>query len=75
MTNPSPTSTRQAHLRRQACTPTWRAWRPESLRSSQGKCRSTRSGASVGVGDVAAQVNQVFANLGGILKDLGSGFD
>jgi enamine deaminase RidA (YjgF/YER057c/UK114 family) len=33
------------------------------------------SGACVGVGDVAAQVNQVFANIGDILKDLGADFE
>jgi enamine deaminase RidA (YjgF/YER057c/UK114 family) len=32
-------------------------------------------GNPVGVGDVAAQVNQVFENLGTILKDLGAGFE
>lgn len=32
-------------------------------------------GAPVGVGDLAAQVDQVFANLGGILKDLGTDFE
>jgi enamine deaminase RidA (YjgF/YER057c/UK114 family) len=34
-----------------------------------------RSGVSVGVGDLPAQVNQVFANLGDILKDLGADFE
>jgi enamine deaminase RidA (YjgF/YER057c/UK114 family) len=40
-----------------------------------GQVAVDRSGASVGVGDLAAQVNQVFANIGDILKDLGSDFD
>ncbi|HXE86103.1 MAG TPA: RidA family protein [Hyphomicrobiaceae bacterium] len=40
-----------------------------------GQVAVDRSGASVGVGDVAAQVNQVFANIGGILKDLGADFE
>lgn len=32
-------------------------------------------GTPVGVGDVAAQVRQVFVNLGNILKDLGTDFE
>ncbi|HEX6000217.1 MAG TPA: RidA family protein [Hyphomicrobiaceae bacterium] len=40
-----------------------------------GQVSCDRTGASVGVGDLTAQVEQVFANLHGILKDLGSGFD
>ena len=32
-------------------------------------------GNLVGAGDLGAQVKQVFANLGGILKDLGSDFE
>jgi enamine deaminase RidA (YjgF/YER057c/UK114 family) len=40
-----------------------------------GQVSVDRAGASVGVGDVAAQTNQVFANIGDILADLGSGFD
>jgi enamine deaminase RidA (YjgF/YER057c/UK114 family) len=40
-----------------------------------GQVAVDRSGASVGVGDLAAQVNQVFANLGGLLKDLGADFE
>ena len=32
-------------------------------------------GNVVGAGDLAAQVDQVFANLGGILKDLGTDFE
>ena len=40
-----------------------------------GQVAVDRSGASVGVGDVAAQVNQVFANIGDILKDLGADFE
>jgi enamine deaminase RidA (YjgF/YER057c/UK114 family) len=40
-----------------------------------GQVAVDRSGTSVGVGDVAAQTNQVFANLGDILKDLGADFE
>ena len=40
-----------------------------------GQVAVDRSGATVGVGDLAAQVNQVFANLGDILKDLGTDFE
>jgi enamine deaminase RidA (YjgF/YER057c/UK114 family) len=40
-----------------------------------GQVAVDRSGVSVGVGDLAAQVNQVFANLGDILKDLGADFE
>jgi enamine deaminase RidA (YjgF/YER057c/UK114 family) len=40
-----------------------------------GQVAVDRSGATVGVGDVAAQVNQVFANIGDILKDLGADFE
>jgi enamine deaminase RidA (YjgF/YER057c/UK114 family) len=48
---------------------------PGELAFIAGQVAVDRSGASVGVGDLAAQVNQVFANIGDILKDLGSGFD
>jgi enamine deaminase RidA (YjgF/YER057c/UK114 family) len=40
-----------------------------------GQVAVDRSGAPVGVGDLAAQVNQVFANLGDILRDLGADFE
>jgi enamine deaminase RidA (YjgF/YER057c/UK114 family) len=40
-----------------------------------GQVAVDRSGVSVGVGDLPAQVNQVFANLGDILKDLGADFE
>ena len=33
-----------------------------------------KSGTIIGAGDLAAQINQVFANLEAILKDLGAGF-
>ena len=46
---------------------------PGELAFIAGQVAVDRSGASVGVGDLAAQVNQVFANIGDILKDLGSG--
>ena len=40
--------------------------------AGRGRCQGhIRSG----VGDLAAQVDQVFANLGGILKDLGTDFE
>jgi enamine deaminase RidA (YjgF/YER057c/UK114 family) len=48
---------------------------PGELAFIAGQVAVDRSGAFVGVGDLAAQVNQVFANIGDILKDLGSGFD
>ena len=48
---------------------------PGDLAFIAGQVAVDRSGASVGVGDLAAQVNQVFANIGDILKDLGSDFD
>lgn len=40
-----------------------------------GQVAVDRSGASVGAGDVAAQVNQVFQNLGDLLADLGADFE
>jgi enamine deaminase RidA (YjgF/YER057c/UK114 family) len=48
---------------------------PGELAFIAGQVAVDRSGASVGVGDVAAQVNQVFANIGDILKDLGADFE
>jgi enamine deaminase RidA (YjgF/YER057c/UK114 family) len=48
---------------------------PGELAFIAGQVAVDRSGTSVGVDDLAAQVNQVFANIGDILKDLGSGFD
>jgi enamine deaminase RidA (YjgF/YER057c/UK114 family) len=48
---------------------------PGELAFIAGQVAVDRSGASVGVGDLAAQTSQVFANIGDILKDLGSGFD
>ena len=48
---------------------------PGELAFIAGQVAVDRLGASVGVGDLAAQVTQVFANIGDILKDLGSGFD
>jgi enamine deaminase RidA (YjgF/YER057c/UK114 family) len=47
---------------------------PGELAFIAGQVAVDRSGTSVGVGDLAAQVNQVFVNLGDILKDLGAGF-
>jgi enamine deaminase RidA (YjgF/YER057c/UK114 family) len=48
---------------------------PGELAFIAGQVAVDRSGNSVGVGDLAAQVNQVFANLGDILKDLGADFE
>lgn len=48
---------------------------PGELVFIAGQVAVDRSGATVGAGDVAAQTNQVFANIGDILKDLGAGFD
>ncbi len=48
---------------------------PGELAFIAGQVAVDRSGASVGVGDVAAQVNQVFANIGDLLKDLGTDFE
>jgi enamine deaminase RidA (YjgF/YER057c/UK114 family) len=40
-----------------------------------GQVAVDKAGAIVGAGDLGAQVPAVFANLGGILGDLGAGFD
>ena len=48
---------------------------PGELAFIAGQVAVDRSGTSIGVGDVAAQTNQVFANIGDILKDLGSDFE
>jgi enamine deaminase RidA (YjgF/YER057c/UK114 family) len=48
---------------------------PGELAFIAGQVAVDRSGASVGVGDLAAQTNQVFANMGDILKDLGADFE
>jgi enamine deaminase RidA (YjgF/YER057c/UK114 family) len=40
-----------------------------------GQVAVDKAGTSVGVGDVAAQTNQVFANIGDILEDLGTDFE
>jgi enamine deaminase RidA (YjgF/YER057c/UK114 family) len=48
---------------------------PGELAFIAGQVAVDRSGASVGVGDVAAQVNQVFANIGDLLRDLGADFE
>lgn len=48
---------------------------PGELAFIAGQVAVDRAGTVVGAGDVAAQVNQVFANLGDILKDLGSDFE
>jgi enamine deaminase RidA (YjgF/YER057c/UK114 family) len=48
---------------------------PGELAFIAGQVAVDRSGASVGGGDVAAQTNQVFANIGDILQDLGADFE
>jgi enamine deaminase RidA (YjgF/YER057c/UK114 family) len=48
---------------------------PGELAFIAGQVSVDRTGTTVGAGDVAAQVNQVFANLGDILKDLGADFE
>src|SRR5262245_23210535 len=48
---------------------------PGDLAFIAGQVAVDRSGAAVGVGDLAAQTNQVFANIGDILKDLGADFE
>lgn len=48
---------------------------PGELAFIAGQVAVDRSGASVGVGDMTAQVAQVFANIGDILKDLGADFE
>jgi enamine deaminase RidA (YjgF/YER057c/UK114 family) len=47
---------------------------PGELAFIAGQVSVDKSGASVGVGDMEAQVSQVFTNIGDILKDLGSDF-
>src|SRR5262245_50622459 len=48
---------------------------PGELAFIAGQVAVDRSGSTVGVGDLAAQVNQVFANIGDILRDLGADFE
>ena len=48
---------------------------PGELAFIAGQVAIDAKGNPVGVGDVAAQVDQVFENLGLILKDLGAGFE
>jgi enamine deaminase RidA (YjgF/YER057c/UK114 family) len=48
---------------------------PGELAFIAGQVAIDKAGTSVGVGDLAAQVDQVFANLGAILKDLGADFE
>jgi enamine deaminase RidA (YjgF/YER057c/UK114 family) len=48
---------------------------PGELAFIAGQVAVDRSGAPVGVGDLAAQVNQVFGNIGDILRDLGADFE
>jgi enamine deaminase RidA (YjgF/YER057c/UK114 family) len=48
---------------------------PGELAFIAGQVAVDAAGTTVGVGDLAAQTNQVFKNIGDILTDLGSGFD
>jgi enamine deaminase RidA (YjgF/YER057c/UK114 family) len=48
---------------------------PGELAFIAGQVAVDKAGTSVGAGDLTAQVNQVFANLGAILKDLGTDFE
>jgi len=48
---------------------------PGELVFIAGQVAVDAKGTIVGVGDLAAQVDQVFANLGSILKDLGTDFE
>jgi len=48
---------------------------PGELAFIAGQVAVDKSGTPVGVNNLAAQVEQVFANLGGILKDLGADFE
>jgi enamine deaminase RidA (YjgF/YER057c/UK114 family) len=48
---------------------------PGELAFIAGQVAIDAKGNIVGVGDLAAQVNQVFENLGKILKDLGADFE
>jgi enamine deaminase RidA (YjgF/YER057c/UK114 family) len=48
---------------------------PGDLAFIAGQVAVDKAGTIIGAGDVAAQVEQVFANLGAILKDLGTDFE
>lgn len=48
---------------------------PGELAFIAGQVAVDKAGTLIGAGDVKAQVGQVFANLGGILKDLGVDFE
>ena len=48
---------------------------PGEIAFIAGQVAVDAKGNPVGDGDLAAQVKQVFANLGGILKDLGADFE
>jgi enamine deaminase RidA (YjgF/YER057c/UK114 family) len=48
---------------------------PGELAFIAGQVAVDTAGTSVGVGNLTAQVEQVFANLGAILKDLGTDFE
>ncbi len=48
---------------------------PGELAFIAGQVAVDKAGTIIGAGDLAAQVEQVFANLGAILKDLGTDFE
>jgi enamine deaminase RidA (YjgF/YER057c/UK114 family) len=48
---------------------------PGELAFIAGQVPIDKAGTTVGAGNLAAQVEQVFANLGAILKDLGTDFE
>jgi enamine deaminase RidA (YjgF/YER057c/UK114 family) len=48
---------------------------PGELAFIAGQVAVDKAGTIVGAGDLTAQVGQVFANLGAILKDLGTDFE
>jgi enamine deaminase RidA (YjgF/YER057c/UK114 family) len=48
---------------------------PGELAFIAGQVAVDAAGTTIGVGDLATQTNQVFKNIGDILKDLGSSFD
>jgi enamine deaminase RidA (YjgF/YER057c/UK114 family) len=48
---------------------------PGELAFIAGQVAIDKAGTTIGVGDLTAQAEQVFANLGAILKDLGTDFE
>jgi enamine deaminase RidA (YjgF/YER057c/UK114 family) len=58
-----------------AYSPVARASAPKELVAVAGQLGADSSGALTGAGDTAAQVRQVFANIGTALAEVGLGFD